>query len=123
MMKKMLTAACVALSALTLSAMAHGPSKARHGGVVQAAGDLSFELVAQGDAAALYVVDHDKPADVSKMSGKLTVLSGPQKSEAVLKAGEGNKLEASARLASGAKVVATVNLPSGKAITVRFTVK
>jgi hypothetical protein len=122
-MKRLLMASFLGLAALGFNAVAHGPSKAEHGGVVQAAGDLSFELVSQGDRAALYVIDHDKPADVSKMTGKLTVLDGAEKTEAELKPATGNKLEAAARLPAGAKAVATVTAPNGKTVTVRFAMK
>lgn len=121
-MKRLVMATFLGLAALSFSAFAHGPSKAQHGGVVQAAGDLSFELVAEGEAAALYVVDHDHPADVSKMTGKLTVLNGADKKEAELKPA-GNKLEAATKLAPGAKAVATVVVPGGKTVTVRFAMK
>lgn len=123
MMKKVLVSLLVGLTALGFNALAHGPNKAKHGGVVQAAGDLSFELVAQGDGAALYVTDHEKPADVSKMSGKLTVLTGTEKAEADLKPAGANKLEGAAKLGKGSKAVATVNVAGGKVITVRFTAK
>lgn len=122
-MKKLIGVGVLGLALLGSGALAHGPSKAQHGGVVQTAADLSFELVPQGDSAALYVVDHDEPADVSQMSGKLTVLDGSSKSEAELKQAGDNKLEAAAKLAPGAKVVATLSTAGGKAITVRFTVK
>ena len=123
MKKKLLMAATLGLAALGFNAFAHGGAKPQHGGIVQAAGDLSFELVAQGETAALYVVDHDKPADVGGMSGKMTVLSGSTKAEAALKPAAGNRLEAAAKLTAGAKVVALVTLPGGKAITVRFAVR
>lgn len=122
-MKKIALSLFVGLTALAFNAQAHGTAKAQHGGVVQMAGDLSFELVAQGDGAALYVVDHDKPADVSKFGGKLTVLNGTEKREADLKPAGGNKLEAAAKLGKGAKAVATVTVPGGKTLTVRFAVK
>lgn len=122
-MKKLVISALLGLAAVSFNAAAHGPNKAQHGGVVQAAGDLSFELVSKGDTATLYVVDHDAPADVSKMSGKLTVLNGAEKSETALTPAGGNKLEAATKLGKGSKAVATVNVPGGKAITVRFAVK
>jgi hypothetical protein len=57
------------------------------------------------------------------MTGKLTVLSGSEKSEAEL-AVAGDRLEAKGvKLAPGAKVVAALTTPAKKAITVRFTVK
>ena len=54
---------CVAMSG---AALAH-TAKPKHGGVVREAGDLSFELVAKGDAAVLYVDDHGKPLDTAGM--------------------------------------------------------
>ncbi len=112
-----------ASAAATLPALAHGAAPARHGGVVQTASDMSFELVAVADGAALYVVDHDDDYDIQQMSGKLTVLNGADKSEAELKPAGGNKLEAKGvKLGKGAKVVAAVT-EGRKTITVRFTVK
>lgn len=105
------------------AALAHEPSAAKPGGVVQAAGDLSFELVPQDDGALQYVEDHGRPANVGGISGKLTVLNGNQKSEAELTAA-GDKLQArGAKLGSGAKAVVTVNTPDKNAVTVRFTTK
>lgn len=124
MMKSILTALVLALSALPMSAaLAHGGGAAKHGGVVQTASDLSFELVAQPDGAAIYVEDHGKPMAPVGMSGKLTVLSGSDKSEAELVAA-GDRLEArGVKLAKGAKVVAALTTAGKRAITVRFTVK
>jgi hypothetical protein len=114
------------LSAATLGAAtvsAHGTAPARHGGIVQSANDLSFELVSTPDGAVLYVDDHDKAYDAAKMSGKLTVLQGSNKSEVFLTPAGGNKLEAKGvKLDKGAKAVAVVTSGS-KTTTVRFTLK
>ncbi|VWX62898.1 conserved exported hypothetical protein [Burkholderiales bacterium 8X] len=116
----MLLAAC---SVAGTSAIAHGVAPARHGGVVQGANDLSFELVAAPDGAIVYVVDHDNEYATRQMSGKLTVLNGAEKSEADLKSAGGNKLEArGVKLGRGAKVVAVVT-DGPKTMTVRFAVK
>lgn len=111
-------------SAVVLSpAYGHG-AKAQHGGVVASANDLSYELVADATGAIIYVDDHDKPADTSKMSGKLTVLNGSEKSEADLKPAGGNKLEARpVKLDKGAKAIASLKDVSGKVTTVRFSIK
>jgi len=123
-MKKLLTALVLGLSALSFNAaMAHGGGAPKHGGVVQTASDLSFELVGTTSGAVIYVEDHGKPMAPTGLKGKLTVLSGNQKSEAELSVA-GDKLEAKGiKLAPGAKVVAAMTTPSAKVITVRFTVK
>lgn len=124
MIKKLFTVALLGLSALSFSAaFAHGDAKARHGGVVATASDLSFELVAVGSHAVIYVEDHGKPIPPTGLKGKLTVLKGSEKSGSEL-AIVGDKLEAkNVQLTPGAKVVAALVNPGGKAITVRFTVK
>ena len=124
MMKKLLTVAVMGVSALSFNAaMAHGDAKARHGGVIAMASDLGFELVGTPTGALIYVEDHGKPMAPAGMAGKLTVLKGGEKSEAVL-AVAGDKLEAKGvKLAPGSKVVAALTTSAKKSITVRFTVK
>lgn len=124
MMKKLLTVAVLGLSALSSNvALAHGDAKAKHGGVVATANDLSFELAAEGGNAVIYIEDHGKPVAPTGLKGKLTVLSGAEKSEAALVVA-GDKLEAKGiTLAPGAKAVAALVTPAAKAITVRFTIK
>ena len=124
MIKRILTAAVIGLAALGYQAAhAHGGAAPKHGGVVQTASDLSFELVATPEGAALYVEDHGKPVNPAGMSGKLTVLNGTEKSEAALSA-SGDKLEATGvKLSKGARAVAALTTADKKAITVRFTVK
>ena len=124
MMKKLLTVAVLGLSALSFNvAFAHGGGTAKHGGVVATASDLSFELVAEGGSAVIYVEDHGKPMAPTGLKGKLTVLNGAEKSGGELVV-MGDKLEATGvKLSKGAKVVAVLVTPAAKAITVRFTVK
>ena len=118
------TAIVMASLASPPAAMAHGAAEPAHGGVVQTASDLSFELVATADGAAIYIVDHDEDADASKFGGKITVLNGTEKAEAPLKSAGGNKLEAKGvKLGAGAKVVAALQTADKKTVTVRFTVK
>jgi len=123
-MKKLLTVIVLGLSALSFNAaFAHGGGPAKHGGVVATASDLSFELVADGGNAVIYVEDHGKPMAPTGVKGKLTVLTGAEKSEAELVVA-GDKLEAKGvKLVKGAKVVAALVTPAAKAITVRFTVR
>lgn len=125
MNSKLIGAAVLALSALAMNtAAAHGQAGARHGGIVQVANDVSFELVAEADGATIYLIDHDAPMPSTGITGKLTVLNGADKSEAEVKPSGGNKLRAiGVKLASGAKVVAVLNNVEGRTATVRFTIK
>lgn len=123
-MNKILASAILGLAVLgSGAALAHGGATPRHGGIVQAASDLSFELVAQPGGAVLYIEDHGKPMSPDGISGKLTVLKGSERSEAVLTVA-GDKLEAKGiELAPGARVVAALQTANKKAITVRFAVR
>jgi hypothetical protein len=124
MTKSLLSAALIAVAALAAQPVfAHGGAAPKHGGVVRAASDISFELVPTADGAALYLEDHGKPMAPTGFSGKLTVLNGADKSEAPLTAAA-DKLEAKGvKLSKGAKAVATVTTAQKKEITVRFTMK
>lgn len=124
-MKQVIQIAALALGALTLNqAMAHGAGKPQHGGVVQVANDVSFELVVEADGATIYLVDHDAPMPSKGIAGKLTVLQGSNKTEVDVKEAGDNKLRATGvKLGKGDKVVAVLNNVEGKTATVRFTVK
>lgn len=117
----LITTILVAAALSAGPALAHGEARAQHGGVAVVADDLSFELAGESGGAAIYIVDHGKPADTSKMGGKLTVLNGTAKSEAALKPAGGNKLVATGvKLEKGAKAVAAVQVAPGQTTTVRF---
>lgn len=124
MIKTILTAITLGLTvAGTTTAMAHSGAKPKHGGIVQASSDLSFELVTNPDGAVIYVEDHGKPVNPAGMSGKLTVLKGTEKSEADLAPAGDRLLAKGIKLQSGAKAVAVLNTAGKKAITVRFAIK
>ncbi|CAD5366636.1 conserved exported hypothetical protein [Rubrivivax sp. A210] len=95
-----------------------------HGGVVVEVKDIDYELVAKPSMIQLHLRDHGKPADVSKASAKLTLLSGAEKQEVELKPA-GDKLEASGafKVGPGTKVVALVTIGGKPAGTVRFALK
>lgn len=98
----------------------HSP---KHGGVVAEVKDIDYELVAKSTVIHLYVRDHGKPVDVSKASGKLTLLTGTEKQEVELKPA-GDKLEAtgSFKVGPGSKAVVVVTV-QGKPATARFSLK
>ena len=75
----LVAAVVMSTSALAATqAFAHGAAKPKHGGVVQSASDLSFELVPTGDGATIYVIDHDDEFDTAGTRGKLTALNGAE---------------------------------------------
>lgn len=123
-MKKLLTISVMSLAAAGFNpALAHSSAEPKHGGIVQGASELSFELVPQAGGALLYVEDHGKPMAPTGMSGKLTVLNGSERSEAELKP-VGDKLAAEGvKLVKGSKVVAALTTANKKAITVRFSIR
>lgn len=124
-MKKMFALAAAVISlALSGNVMAHG-SKAKHGGIVQSAGDLSFELVSKEGKTTIYVDDHGKDLPTTGVSGTLTVLNGMQKTVVPLEAAGGNMLVAKgdAAFAKGSKAVAAVTFAKKSVVSVRFSVK
>ena len=123
--KSLIQAGVLALSALGFNAaLAHGAGEPQHGGIVQVANDVNFELVVEADGATIYLVDHDEPMSSKGISGKLTVLQGAKKVEVDVKEAGDNKLRATGvKLGKGDKVVAVLNNVEGKTATVRFTVK
>jgi hypothetical protein len=124
-MKKLIALAAIATTlVLSGNALAHG-SKARHGGIVQTAGDLSFELVSKDGKTTIYVDDHGKDLSTTGVTGTLTILKGKQKTEVPLEAAGANMLVAkgSAALAKGSKAVAAVTFADKNVVSVRFAVK
>jgi hypothetical protein len=97
--------------------------KPMHGGVVVEVKDMDYELVVKPDVLQLYLRDHGKPADISKTSVKLTLLTGSDKQEVELKPA-GDKLEAkgSFKTTASTKVVAVIS-SAGKSSTARFVLK
>lgn len=128
-MKTKTLLASIALT-LTTTAFAAGEKhdhahehKPLHGGVVVEVKDIDYELVAKPTVIQLHLRDHGKPADVSKATAKVTMLSGTEKQEVELKPA-GDKLEATGnfKVGAGTKAVAVVSV-AGKAATVRFSIK
>jgi hypothetical protein len=106
------------------AAIAHGAATPRHGGLVQSANDLSFELVAGDGGATIYIEGHDKPVATAGFGGRLGVLLAGVKTDAPLKPAAPNTLVASGlKFAPGAKVVAVITTPQNQSLAVRFTVR
>lgn len=122
----LLAAFAFSLSGLAFAAGGHEHGhehKPLHGGVVSEVKDMDYELVAKPELIQLFVRDHGKPADISKGSAKLTVLSGNQKQEiSLLPDGDRFLAKGIFAITPGAKAVAQVSL-DGPAVTVRFVLK
>jgi hypothetical protein len=122
-MKKFSTLLLLVAALTAGTAWAHGDGVARHGGIVQMAGEIKFELVAKPDAAELYLDDHGQAVPTAKLTGKLSVLSGGNKSEAKLEPA-GDKLVAKGvKLAKGDKVIAIVTTEDQQNNSARFVIK
>ncbi len=123
-MKKLKTLVLTAALLGAGAAWAHGDGVARHGGIVQMAGEIKFELVAKADGAELYLDDHGETVATAKLTGKLTVLSGGAKSEAKLEPAAGDKLVAKGvKLVKGDKVIALVTTADQQNNSARFVIK
>ena len=126
-MNKSITLAALVV-AMTMAAsgnvLAHG-EKPKHGGVIQAANDLSFELVNKDGKATIYVEDHGKPVSTAGATGKLTVLNGAEKSEVPLEPAGDNMLatKGEAKLGKDAKAIAAMTFADKNAVNVRFSMK
>ncbi|HAT9478913.1 TPA: hypothetical protein JBD06_06835 [Legionella pneumophila subsp. pneumophila] len=124
-MKKSLMCLTVVASVVTSSnILAHG-DKPKHGGIVQASSDLSFEMVNKDHATIIYVEDHGKKLPTTGATGKLTILNGMQKSELPLEPAGENTLAAKGdtKLDKGAKAIASITFADKKTVNVRFSVK
>jgi len=99
--------------------------KPLHGGIVVEAAHMDWELVASPERIVIHVRDHGKNAGTAGATGKLTLLSGGSKAEAVLKPVGDDRLEAQGpfTLGPGTKIVATVQLAGKKGANVRFSLK
>ena len=122
----LITAITLGLSGLAFAAGGHDHGhehKPLHGGIVTEVKDMDYELVAKPEQIQLFVRDHGKPANISKGSAKLTVLSGNQKQEInLLPDGERFLAKGTFAITPGAKAVAQVSL-DGPAVTARFVLK
>lgn len=117
-------AALVASVVLSGNVLAHG-AKPKHGGIVQSAGDLAFEIVNKDGGTMIYVDDHGKDMPTAGATGTLTVLKGTEKTAFPLEAGANNTLvvKGDAKLAPGSKAVAAITFADKKAVNVRFSIK
>lgn len=122
-MLRMLTLATAFITIATLGALAHGDSKALHGGKVVDSGHHHLELVAADGSLTLYVRDEaDKPEDVAKAKASATVLADGKTEAVALQPAAGGVLAGKGTLktSKGATVVITLTMPDHKPEQARF---
>lgn len=123
----------IALAALTLGIAAtptafaagnhdHSP---KHGGVVAEGKAFDAELVAKPDLITVHFSDHGKPMMTKGAKGKITLLTGADKTEVELMPAGDSRMEAKGKfnLSAGTKAVAEITLEGRKPSTVRFAIK
>jgi hypothetical protein len=124
-MKKIFVCLTIAGSVIVSgNVLAHG-DKPKHGGIVQTASDLSFEMVSKDNATIIYVEDHGDKLSTVGATGKLTILNGKEKSELPLEPAGDNTLAAKGdtKFVKGTKAIASITFADKKTVNVRFSVK
>lgn len=103
----------------------HEHGAPRHGGVAVETKALDFEVVAKADRIQVYVGEHGKAVKLAGAKGKVTLLTGSEKSEAELAPVGDDYLEArgSFKVGKGTKGIAVVTLAGKPAATARFELK
>jgi len=116
--------AAIALAA-SATAYADGEHKPKYGGVVTVVKDVQYELVAKADSVALFVEDHGKKVDTKGATGRLTLLTGGDRTEVPLVPMGENGLGAKGAFTvpAGTKAVATITFAGKPAINARFELK
>ena len=125
-MKKLAIPIAFSLMLGASQAWAHADHlKPQFGGITAEADVFQVELVTKGNQIILYLSEHGAPVESAGASGKLLLLTGKNKEEAVLTPSGYQALSAKLKTkpARGSKVVASINVPGREAGTVRFTLK
>ena len=99
------------LAALALAvpgtALAHGSTKPRHGGIMVVTGETQIETLVTAGGLDIFVSEEDQPLKASGLSGNASVKGSAGRVE--LRAQDGNRLRASGLVpAPGQAVVVTV---------------
>jgi hypothetical protein len=120
------------LTSIAFAAFALGPVMAaedhghapKNGGIVVETKAGDFEIVAKPDLLQIFISDHGKPVSLEGAKAKVTLLNGPNKSEAeLLPAGNKMEVKGSFKVAKGTKGIAVLTLSGKPPATARFEVK
>lgn len=103
---------------------AHVHHEPKHGGLVEEAGGLDYELVVKPGFTRLYVSGHDEAVSLKGGKATVTFLRGGQTSKIVLLPAGNDYFEAKGDMPSGTGVRAVaLVLIKGKSLSVRFAYK
>lgn len=124
-MKKLLMCLTMAVSVVASGYVSAHSDKPKHGGIVQVASDLSFEMVDKENTIVIYVEDHGKKLSTAGATGKLIILNDKKKTELPLEPAGDNTFAAKSdtRLVKGTKAIASITFIDNKMVNVRFSVK
>lgn len=110
--RKLLTAAAVAVAALTTAglALAHGNHGPRHGGIVDADRMTSLEFVVRPDKVEVYMLYDEEPVSSKGLKGtvKITPPAGPAKTFALTPDGPTRLAAKGAKAPEGSTAEVTV---------------
>jgi hypothetical protein len=114
----------LAISPPTFAAGNHD-NTAKFGGIVAEGKLFDAELVAKPDLITVHVGDHGKPMPTKGAKGKITLLTGADKTEVDLVPAGDSRMEAKGKfnVSKGTKAVVEITLEGKKPGTLRFVVK
>jgi hypothetical protein len=121
-MNRRLILALAAGALLTLPVAAQTARKGPNGGLLAGSGGHDVELVANGPAVRVYLVDHGKVAPPRSGSSARMVIQEGQASRTANLAASGDAFAATLdqAIAPGARVVVTGRMPGGHTVQARF---
>lgn len=117
-------AACAALPAISVTALAQAPKKGPHGGMVGGSGGHEVELVIKDADVSIYVLEGGKISPVGKAQLRMVVQSGGKTVNHPLTVAAADRLAAKLPepLGKGSIVVISGRDDHGHSVSARFTI-
>ncbi len=109
-------------SAFAAGSHDHSP---KFGGIVAEGKAFDAELVAKSDLITVHVSDHGKPLATKGAKGKITMLTGADKTEVELMPAGESRMEAKGKfnVSAGTKAIIEITPEGKKPSTLRFAIK
>ena len=114
----------IATAPVTGAAGTHDHSP-KFGGIIAQGKAFDAELVAKPDLITVHVSDHGKPMATKGAKGKITMLTGTDKTEVELIPAGDSRMEAKGKfnVSAGTKAVVEITPEGKKPSTLRFAIK